>query len=144
MKHFCPDALRNAVEGPILDTPWLDANWQRFLVGISDLEVYAYAPDTGPEEAGIYFLMNDRAQYLYCGLSNNISRRLDQHKTDGRVPFSRYCWFPVYQELLSDVERAYIHALGLPYNRYADQERWTRHEEMVQAIRERWGLRAES
>lgn len=140
MKHFCPDALRNAVEGPILDTPWLDANWQRFLVGISDLEVYDYAEGTCPEECGIYFLMSGEGHYLYCGLSNNISARLDQHKREGRVPFSKYCWMEAPQELVSDIERAYIHALSLPYNRYKDQAWWGGHKRMVTEIRRRWGI----
>ncbi len=131
----------NAVEGPILHAhSWLDKHWLDHVVGISELEVYAYGQDTGPEESGIYFLMNDRTQYLYCGLSNNISWRLDQHKAAAQIPFSLYCWIPVRQELLEDVERAYIDALRFPHNAYRDHGWWGGHGRMVEEIRKRWGL----
>jgi hypothetical protein len=88
---------------------WLQANVDRFIyskrcvVGNSD----PYVPFEGPQEGGIYFLVEGQ-EVIYVGQSNAIYRRLAEHWKAGRN-FSRYWWFGGVPHLFIEaIEGMYI------------------------------------
>lgn len=66
--------------------------------------------------SGIYFLLHKK-EVVYVGQSVSIMHRVQQHVVDGAKRFDRWCYIPVKQGELTEVERFYITLLRPTYNK---------------------------
>lgn len=115
---------------------YMAAEWRRYLVG-ADQPVTAYPGDDLPRE-GVYFLWTADWGLEYIGISSGIEYRLLQHTRAGRV--FKYVGVIEIEDAWARevVETAYIEALAPAGNGRRGYARFSKHEEMVAAIRELW------
>lgn len=99
---------------------WLRANVDQFL--FSDDQIVAAAKpqfdglhwDEYQRFYGIYFLIRS-SEIAYVGLSNNVAKRIFQHRANG-VCFDAITWFEAPDFYLKDIEAYYIRRIEPPLN----------------------------
>lgn len=91
---------------------WLERTFPQFLYTSGHIvrNSVPYQIGDGPNKGGVYFLVNE-SEVIYTGQSNNIYKRLVQHRKTG-FPFSHYwCFGGIPQMFLENVELYYIYTM---------------------------------
>lgn len=74
--------------------------------------------DTSEILSGIYYLMASQ-RLVYIGKSTNIRRRIESHRTAGKVFFTHAFWTPCGEREANDCEMPIIRYLKPHYNKLA-------------------------
>ena len=97
-----------------------------------------------PDASGVYGLYSKDGELRYIGKSGNVQRRIGDHWNAGvygrreKVFFWSLVLIP--KDLMTDIETAHIIALHPIDNKRLDYSKHPEHMDMVDAIREAWGL----